>query len=94
MQILTQSILPALRLQRCCLLSTVLGYLDELLEEVDGQGVLLTRALWTMKLAVIFDIHALARVWVVYIIFIIIVELHLHPVKWDEASRALEVLPQ
>lgn len=68
--------------ERCCSLGAVLSYLDELLEEVGGQGVLLAGALGAMKLAVILDIHALARIWVILIILIIIIQLHVHPVKY------------
>ena len=54
-------------------LCAVLGDLDELLEEGGGQGVLLAGSLGPMQLAVVLDVHSLARVWVVLIVVIIIV---------------------
>jgi len=62
------------------LLGPVLGNLDELLEEVDGQGVFLAWPLWAMQLAVILDIHALAWVGMVLIILLVVIQFHIHPV--------------
>ncbi len=63
------------------LLGPVLGNLDELLEEVGGQGVFLAWPLRAMQLAVILDIHALARVRMVLIILLVIIQFHIHPEK-------------
>jgi len=62
------------------LLRPVLGNLDELLEEVGGQGVFLAWPLRAMQLAVILDIHALAWVGMVLIILLVVIQLHIHPV--------------
>ena len=60
-------------------LRPLFGNLDELLEEVDRQGVLLARHFGPVQLAVILDIHALAGVGVILIILVIIIQRHVHP---------------
>ena len=62
------------------LLRPVLGNLDEFLEEVGGQGVFLAWPLWSVQLAVILDMHALAWVRMAVIILLIVIQFHIHPV--------------
>lgn len=73
------------------ILRPVLGNLDELLEEVGGQGVFLAWPLWPMQLAVILDIHALAWVGMVLIILLVVIQFHIHPVRGVTNGHALSM---